>query len=68
MMTLTGFAWLLGTSGTPFAHNALVVHGLFAKLMWAYLAAHAGIAVLHHLLGSDIFSRMFLRGRQVPAE
>jgi len=33
--------------------------------MWAYLAAHAGLALLHHLLGSDIFSRMFLSRRVV---
>ena len=68
VMTITGTMWLLGTSGTPFAHNALVVHGLFGNLMWAYLVAHAGLAVLHYLTGSDIFSRMFLRRNQAPAE
>jgi hypothetical protein len=27
--------------------------------MWAYLIGHAGLAALHHLLGSDILLRMF---------
>lgn len=40
-------------------HQVLVVHRLVSNLMWAYLFAHAGLAVLHWLFGSDIFSRMF---------
>ncbi len=68
VMTLTGTVWLLGTAGSPVAHNALAVHKLFGNLMWAYLVAHAGLAVLHYLTGSDIFSRMFLPRDQAPAE
>jgi len=63
LMTLTGTIWLLAPSGTSFARYALNVHKLFANLMWAYLLVHAGLAVLHHVLGSDIFSRMFLPRR-----
>lgn len=48
------------------AHPALTVHKLLSKLVYAYLAAHVGMAVLHHALGSDIFSRMFLPRRGRP--
>ena len=69
MMALTGTVWLVAATGTPVARVALNTHRLFANLMWAYLVAHAGLAVLHHLLGSDILSRMFLpRRRRLPAE
>jgi len=63
LMTLTGTIWLLAATGTPFGHVALNIHKLFANLMWAYLVVHAGLGVLHYLLGSDIFSRMFLPHR-----
>ncbi len=49
---------------TGIGHTALDLHRLMANLMWAYLVAHAGLAVLHHLLGSDIFARMFWVGRR----
>ncbi len=68
VMTISETMWLLSTGGTPSARNALIVHGLFGNLMWAYLVAHAGLAVLHYLTGSDIFSRMFLRRNQATAE
>jgi hypothetical protein len=36
--------------------------------MWAYLIAHGSLAILHHPLGSDIFSRMFRsRGPITPS-
>ncbi len=41
------------------AHEALALHRLVANLMWAYLIGHAGLATLHHLLGSDVLRRMF---------
>ncbi len=53
-------------AGTPVSHAALTLHKLVANLMWAYLVAHAGVAVLHALLGSDILSRMFWIGRARP--
>lgn len=51
------------TTGTPFGHVALNIRKLFANLVWAYLVVQAGLGVLHYLLGSDIFSRMFLPHR-----
>ncbi len=62
-MAVTGSIFFL-MSGTPVAHAALALHKLIANLVWAYLFAHAGLAVLHHLLGSDILSRMFWPGRR----
>ncbi len=49
------------------------MHKLSANLMWAYLIGHALVAVAHHALGDDIFSRMFWVKRRpthatVPAE
>lgn len=47
------------TAGTHFAHTMLGLHKLLSNFVWIYLFAHAGVAVLHHLFGSNIFSRMF---------
>jgi cytochrome b561 len=57
-MAVTGSVYLF-TEGTHFARTALSLHKLIANLVWVYLFAHAGLAVLHHLLGSDILSRIF---------
>jgi cytochrome b561 len=46
-------------SGGVVAHDAMALHRLIANLMWAYLIGHAGLATLHHLLGSDILRPMF---------
>jgi len=35
------------------------VHKVIASFMWAYLVAHAGIAIIHHLGGSDVVRQMF---------
>jgi len=63
LLTLTGMA-ASGTlyfvlMGSSIGHLALSLHETIANLMWAYLLGHAGIAVLHHLLGHDILRRMF---------
>lgn len=58
VMATTGFVFFFA-QGTPVAHLSLELHKLIANLMWAYLIGHAGLACLHHLLGSDILSRMF---------
>ncbi len=62
-MAATGSIWFF-THGTPAAHLAMSAHKVIANLVWAYLFAHAGLAVLHWLLGSDIFSRMFWPARR----
>jgi cytochrome b561 len=56
-MAATGI--VLFFSGGSVAHDAMALHRLIANLMWAYLIGHAGLATLHHLLGSDILRRMF---------
>ena len=62
-MAATGTVWFF-THGTPAAHLAMDVHKVVANLVWAYLFAHAGLATVHWLLGSDIFSRMFWPSRR----
>jgi cytochrome b561 len=37
----------------------LEVHEIFANLTWAYLIAHAGLALLHQMLGHRLLQRMF---------
>lgn len=63
-MAATGTVYFL-FRGNALAHQALSLHGAIANLMWVYLFGHAGIAALHHLLGSDILRRMFWIGRGV---
>lgn len=63
LLTLTGMA-ATGTLyfvliGSSLGHLALDLHKTIANLMWIYLFGHAGIAMLHHLLGHDILRRMF---------
>ncbi len=58
-MALSGTFWFLVFKGGPYARTVLGTHKLVANLMWAYVIAHVSIAVLHRLLGDDIFSRMF---------
>jgi len=67
-MAVTGTVYYFAV-GTPLAHQALQLHKLMANLMWAYLIGHGGVAVLHHLLGSDVLRRMFWirRGRRIQA-
>jgi cytochrome b561 len=67
-MAVTGTVYYFEIT-TPLAHQALELHRLMANLMWAYLIGHGGVAVLHHLLGSDVLRRMFWirRGRRVRA-
>ncbi len=64
-MAVTGTTYFFA-EGTPLARNALSLHKLLANLTWAYLVAHAGLALLHHAFGGDIFSRMLLDRREVP--
>ena len=62
LLTVTAMATtgtVLFFSGGSVFHYAMSLHRVIANLMWGYLIGHAGIAVLHHLLGSDILRRMF---------
>lgn len=52
------------TAGQPGAVGALAkglkeVHGAIANLAWAYLIGHAGLGVLHGVLGHNIVRPMF---------
>ncbi|MGD0564749.1 MAG: cytochrome b/b6 domain-containing protein [Roseiarcus sp.] len=72
-LALTGAAWFCVFTGTPYGRVVMGMHKLTANLMWAYLIGHALVAVGHHALGDDIFSRMFWVKRRpthatVPAE
>jgi hypothetical protein len=72
-LALTGAAWFYAFAGTPYGRTVMGMHKLSAKLVWAYLIGHALVAVAHHALGDDIFSRMFWvkrhpRRATVPAE
>jgi cytochrome b561 len=57
-MAITGTVYFIvdGGAGT---RTILSLHKLLSNLMWVYLVGHAAMALLHHLLGSDILSRMF---------
>lgn len=39
----------------------LQIHKVLANLMWAYVIAHAGIALLHQAQGHDVLRRMIWR-------
>ncbi|MGD0188857.1 MAG: cytochrome b/b6 domain-containing protein [Roseiarcus sp.] len=72
-LALSGAAWFYLFNGTPYGRIVMGMHKLSANLMWAYLIGHALVALVHHALGDDIFSRMFWVKRRrthatVPAE
>ena len=64
-MAVSGTLYYFGPHAV-FGRQALALHKVFANVIWAYLLAHAGLALLHHVLGSDILSRMFWTGRRWP--
>jgi cytochrome b561 len=59
VMALTGASYFLqGLVPQSLTHAAMFVHESVANLMWAYLIAHAGLAVLHELTGQRVLVRM----------
>lgn len=50
-------------SAEPDGMLAMTVHLALGNLVWAYLIAHAGLAVLHHLLRSMSLATMWSFGR-----
>jgi cytochrome b561 len=56
-MAGTGAAMALG-GGAP-GGPLLQIHRLLANLMWAYVVAHAGVALLHQAQGREVLQRMF---------
>lgn len=60
-------AWLF-TQTVP-EGLVLEVHKITSNLMWAYIVAHAGLAVLHQIAGHRVLQRMFARsagGNRTP--
>ena len=61
-MAATGtLGWLTWDQSGPmgsFTHTVFDLHGVIANLMWAYLVAHVGAAVLHELVGHRLLRRM----------
>lgn len=58
-MALSGATWYFLAKGSIYGRMMMGAHHLVANLMWAYVIAHVSLAVLHRLLGDDVFSRMF---------
>ena len=58
-MALSGAAWYFLPHDAPYRRAVMGTHHLVANLMWAYVIAHVSLAVVHRLLGDDVFARMF---------
>ena len=58
-MALSGATWYFLAKGSTTGRIMMGAHHLVANLMWAYVIAHVSLAVLHRLLGDDVYSRMF---------
>jgi cytochrome b561 len=53
---------VMGADGSLSGTGRLVLelHEILSNLMWAYLIGHAGIAIVHDILGHRVLGRMFL--------
>jgi len=58
-LAASGFAWWWVFEGTAMGGALLTAHSALGNLMWAYLIAHAGMAVGHQFVDRDLFARMF---------
>lgn len=59
LMAITGILPATGLVSTAAAQWLISTHKLFANLMWAYLIAHAGLAMVHELVGERVLPKMF---------
>lgn len=50
-------------SSEPDDMLVMQVHFLFANLVWVYLIAHAGLALVHHIIGSVSLRTMWSLGK-----
>lgn len=65
-MAVTGTASLIAPG---LAEQLIGVHKVIANFMWAYLIAHASIAIIHQLGGRDVMRQMFFwTSRERPRE
>jgi cytochrome b561 len=53
--------FLMGVDGSvsPFGHFIMESHSFLSSFVWAYIYVHAGMAVLHHYLGTPLIKNMF---------
>jgi cytochrome b561 len=58
LMAASGTIWFWLPPAAP-ARTVMEIHRLFANLTWAYLIAHAGLAMLHHLLRQASLTEMW---------
>jgi len=63
-LAMSGAAWFVLFTGTPYGRMVLTAHKLAGNLMWVYLVTHASAALLHQARGDRIFARMFWAGRR----
>ena len=63
VMALSGavwfVTWLERAQRGGLGSFAMQMHHLFANLVWVYLMGHAGLGLLHHLLGEASLGRMW---------
>jgi cytochrome b561 len=66
-MAASGVVWILGSQPDgatgPFIHLVKSAHGAMGTVMWIYLLAHAGMAVLHQWAGEGTLRTMFVPRR-----
>jgi len=55
---MAGTGAVMALAGVP-GGVVLQIHKLLANLMWAYVIAHAGIALLHQAQGHEVLQRIF---------
>jgi Prokaryotic cytochrome b561 len=69
-MAISGAAYFLFLAGTHMGALVLELHKLVANFMWTYLIGHAGMAIIHAMLGSEVVARMFwlTPAKQLPVE
>lgn len=56
--TLGWLIWDQAAGMTPFTRNLFEVHETVANLLWTYLVLHAGVTLLHELMGHRLLHRM----------
>ena len=64
VMVGTGASWYFLPRDWALHRPMMAAHHLVANLMWAYVIAHVALAVIHRLLGDDVFARMFWARRR----
>lgn len=62
---LTGAGWaVFEESNKGLAKSIIEIHEMVTTFVWAFLAGHAGLAIIHEITGHPLLRRMFPFGRQ----